>query len=140
MPYTYEYPRLALSVDIVAFRSVEQGRQILLIKRKNEPFADCWALPGGFLDMDETLETAAARELKEETGMDVTDIKQLRAYSQVDRDPRGRVISVAFLAEVAAHQKPIASDDAKAAEWFDLTSLPKLAFDHAQIITDALTP
>lgn len=139
MSYTYEYPRPAVSVDIVALRASEAGQQILLIQRKNEPYANCWALPGGFLDMDETLEVAAARELKEETCLDVLDLKQLKAYSQVDRDPRGRVISVAFLAQLAPNQNPTAADDARAVQWFDTRELPDLAFDHAQIIHDALT-
>lgn len=138
MPFTYEYPRPALSVDVVVLRSTNERRELLLIQRKNEPFAQSWALPGGFLDMDETLETAAARELKEETCLDVVSLKQLKTYSQVDRDPRGRVISVAFLAELAPEQNPVAADDAQDVKWFDVKDLPELAFDHAQIVADAL--
>jgi 8-oxo-dGTP diphosphatase len=135
--YSYEYPRPALSVDLVIFRKVKTGREVLLIQRRNEPYAEKWALPGGFLDMDETLESAAARELKEETGLVVESLKQLKAYSTVDRDPRGRVISVAFLTVLQPDQIPVAADDAKDVAWYDLDSLPELAFDHAEIVGDA---
>lgn len=138
MPHTYEYPRPSVSVDIVAIRPVNDRREILLIQRKKDPFANTWALPGGFLDMDETLEQAAVRELMEETQLAVERLKQLRAYSAVHRDPRGRVISVAFLAELAPNQTAVAADDAQDVGWFDLDELPKLAFDHAQIVKDAI--
>ena len=102
MPFEYEYPRPAVSVDIVAIREKEGRRELLLIQRKNEPYMNCWALPGGFLDMGETLEQAAERELKEETGLEINSLRQLGAFSKVDRDPRTRVISVAYFAELTS--------------------------------------
>lgn len=138
MPYTYEYPRPSLSVDLVVFRRINSDWEILLIQRKHDPFAGCWALPGGFLDRDETLETAAARELKEETCLDAKSLRQLKTYSTVDRDPRGRVISVAFLAELETGQEPRAADDAQDVAWFPLDRLPTLAFDHAEIVRDGI--
>ena len=111
---------------------------MLLIQRKNEPHKNSWALPGGFLDMGETLEQAAARELKEETGLKLKSLRQLGVFSKVDRDPRTRVISVAFYAELVAGQTAIAADDAQDVGWFDLNKLPKLAFDHDEMIKLAL--
>ncbi len=137
MPFSYKYPRPALSVDIVALRNDQ--REVLLIQRKNDPYAGHWALPGGFLDMDETVEQGACRELKEETGLDVVSLEQLQVFSTVDRDPRERVVSVAFLATIPADQMPQAADDAKDARWFPIIELPELAFDHAEIIKVALT-
>ena len=138
MTFEYKYARPAVSVDIVAMGGVNGKREVLLIQRKQDPHADSWALPGGFLDIDETLEQAAARELKEETGLKIKTLRQLGAFSQVDRDPRTRVISIAFLAELVAGQTPVAADDAKDAGWFDLNELPKLAFDHAEMIKMAV--
>lgn len=138
MPFEYEYPRPAVSVDIVATREKSGGRELLLIQRKNEPHKNSWALPGGFLDMGETLEQAAARELKEETGLKLKSLRQLGVFSKVDRDPRTRVISVAFYAELVAGQTAIAADDAQDVGWFDLNKLPKLAFDHDEMIKLAL--
>ena len=138
MPFEYEYPRPALSVDIVAIREKNGGHELLLIQRKNEPHKNSWALPGGFLDMEETLEQAAARELKEETGLEIESLKQLGAFSKVDRDPRTRVISVAFHAKLVSGQTAIAADDAQDVGWFDLNKLPQLAFDHAEMIQLAL--
>ena len=138
MAYQYEYPRPAVSVDNVVFQEINKSLHLLLIQRKNEPFQHQWALPGGFLDMHETLEEAAARELKEETGLEAVSLEQLGAYSTVDRDPRTRVISVAFKIHVAAGDKPAAADDALDAQWFPVDQLPPLAFDHQQIVSDAL--
>jgi 8-oxo-dGTP diphosphatase len=138
--YEYDYPRPAVSVDVVVLRASNGGDEILLIQRGREPFAGLWALPGGFLDMDETLEEAARRELREETGCEVDRVVQVGAFSEVDRDPRGRVISVGFLAELDGGNSGnvIAGDDAVQAEWFPSDRLPKLAFDHDQIIRMAL--
>lgn len=138
MKYQYEYPRPAVAVDLVVFQTEGNNRKVLLILRKNEPFADQWALPGGFLDEGETLEQAAERELMEETGVSCDCLKQLGAWSNVDRDPRTRVISVSFLAEIAANQNPVAADDAKDARWFEINDLPKLAFDHDEMIDRAI--
>lgn len=134
--YTYEYPRPSVTVDIVVF-GYDGGRQLklLLIERGGEPFRGHWALPGGFVDMDEDLETAALRELEEETGVRDLFVEQLYTYGAVDRDPRGRVISVAHYALVNLQDHPaVAASDATRAEWFPLDDLPELAFDHARII------
>ena len=141
MNYEYEYPRPALAVDLLIFRGASSPRELLLIERKHDPFAGRWALPGGFLDENETLEEAASRELLEETGLRVSDdnLCQLKAYSTVDRDPRTRVISVVFVANVPAKAELQAGDDAADAKWFRVDELPELAFDHEQIVNDGLS-
>ena len=137
MTYTYKYPRPAVTADcIVITREAEP--KVLLIQRGGEPFKGAWAFPGGFMDMDETTEQCAIRELEEETGLRVSDIKQIGAYSKVDRDPRGRTITVAYLAII---DEPIAvtgQDDAANAEWWPVDALPPLAFDHGEIMADAM--
>jgi 8-oxo-dGTP diphosphatase len=138
MTYTYKYPRPALTVDIAIFREGTDDHEILLIKRKNHPFKGMWALPGGFVDMDETVETAASRELFEETSLSGIHLEQFQVFSEVDRDPRGRTISVVFMGLLNDDQEAKAKDDAKEARWFDLEKLPELAFDHRKII-DLLT-
>ena len=127
-------PRPAITVDAIVFREMDSLAHVLLIRRKHDPFAGQWAIPGGFMEMDETLGTAAARELLEETGLRATSLKQVHAFSAVDRDPRERTISVAFLVTVDPGEAPVAADDAKQVGWFPLDELPPLAFDHAQII------
>jgi 8-oxo-dGTP diphosphatase len=137
MSYTYEYPRPALSVDCVVFATYEAGLRVLLIRRGEEPFGGSWALPGGFVRMAETTEEAARRELEEETSLRSAFLEQLYTFSRVDRDPRERVVSVAYYALV----KPSAlqaGSDAKSAEWIDVVSLPALAFDHNEIFSVAL--
>ena len=110
----------------------------MLIKRRDEPFADAWALPGGFVDMEETTEVAARRELEEETGVKDLFLEQLYTFSGVDRDPRGRVISIAYFALVKPSELELkAGDDAKEAAWFDTEKLPRLAFDHKEIVKTA---
>ena len=136
MPYTYEYPRPAVTADCVVITK-EKEPKVLLIQRGNEPFKGCWAIPGGFMNMDETAEQCALRELEEETGLKVTGIRQIGAYSKVDRDPRGRTITVAYLAIIENVEAVKGLDDAAIAEWFPLSALPKLAFDHAVIMADA---
>ena len=132
--YTYEYPRPAVTVDIAIVTHAEKPR-VLLIRRKHEPFAGCWALPGGFVDMDETLEAAARRELFEETGVTTKELVQLHTFGDPGRDPRGRTVSVVYLAVVDADKiKPCAGDDAAEVGWFSLTRPPKLAFDHKDIL------
>ena len=137
MAYTYKYPRPAVTADcIVITREAEP--KVLLIQRGGEPFKGAWAFPGGFMDMDETTEQCAIRELEEETGLHVSDIKQIGAYSKVDRDPRGRTITVAYLTII---DEPIAvtgQDDAANAEWWPVDALPPLAFDHDEIMADAM--
>ena len=138
MAYTYEYPRPAVTADcIVIARETEP--KVLLIQRGDEPFKGAWAFPGGFMDMDETTEQCAVRELEEETGLRLSKIQQIGAYSKVDRDPRGRTVTVAYLAIV---DEPIAvtgQDDAAMAEWFPIDALPPLAFDHEDIMRDAIS-
>lgn len=135
--YCYKYPHPAVSADCIVFNREENKLSVLLIKRKNEPFQGCWAFPGGFINIDESAEDAAIRELKEETGLEVSGIEQLKAYSRPDRDPRERVITIAFIAE--SQRKDVeGGDDAKEARWFDISNLPPLAFDHEQILKDAL--
>lgn len=134
MIYKYKYPRPAVSADIVVLDRRSKKPKLLLIQRLRDPFANFWALPGGFMEIDETLEQAAIRELQEETGIVAQEVKQLGAFSQVDRDPRGRIITVAFLVEMTNDQNAVAADDAKDAKWFDLCDLPPLAFDHEQIL------
>ncbi len=140
MNHIYEYHRPAITVDAMVFRKRGENLQILLIKRKNEPFRDMWALPGGFLDMDETLEEAVQRELKEETGMEGITLKQFKAFSAIDRDPRGHTISVVFYGHAGSDQKqkPKGADDAQMACWHHMNQLPKLAFDHQEVLRKAL--
>ncbi len=140
MSYQYNYPRAVLTVDCVVFGRDGDALKVLLIRRAQAPYADCWALPGGFVDMHETLEQAALRELEEETGLRLTHATQLRAFDGVNRDPRERVISVAHMAVVnVAEHTPKGSDDASEAAWFDLHALPPLAFDHDEVLTFART-
>lgn len=137
MSYTYKYPRPAVTTDCVVFTQEEEPK-VLLIQRGNEPYKGCWAFPGGFMNMEETAEECAVRELKEETGLTVNQIQQIGAYSKVDRDPRGRTVSIAYLAIVDAPTAVSGMDDAAKAAWFPLSSLPDLAFDHKDIMTDAI--
>ena len=137
--YSYEYPRPAVSVDILLFQGNAAEREILLIQRKNEPFRHHWALPGGFVEMDEPLKDAALRELLEETGLADVELTQLGAYGQPDRDPRGRVITIAYYGIIdAAGANVVGGSDAAHARWFRTTTLPSLAFDHAKILADAI--
>jgi len=132
--YSYDYPRPALTVDIV-LATREAKPRVLLIQRKREPFAGSWALPGGFVDENERLIDAAKRELHEETGLEIGDIEQLYVAGDPGRDPRGWTVSVVYLARVDADDlKPVAADDAAAVGWFALDELPALAFDHAMIL------
>ena len=136
MPYTYEYPRPAVTADCVVITK-EKEPKVLLIQRGHEPFKGCWAFPGGFMNMDETTEQCAVRELEEETGLKVADIQQIGAYSKVDRDPRGRTVTVAYLAIIEKPEAVKGLDDAAKAQWFPISDLPKLAFDHEEIMRDA---
>lgn len=134
MAYTYEYPRPAVTVDCIIFGLDEDNLKVLLIERAHDPYAGKWALPGGFVDMDETLDTAAKRELEEETGISNMFMEQLYTFGDVERDPRGRVISIAYYALVnLSDYKVTAASDASKAEWFPVTELPPLAFDHDKI-------
>src|SRR5215471_17217661 len=135
MPYTYQYPRGALTVDCVVFGFDEAELKALLIQRALDPFKGRWALPGGFVRVDETLDDAARRELEEEAGLKGLFLEQLYTFGTVDRDPRERVVSVAYyaLVKLAAHETKAATDAADA-QWFPISRVPALAFDHAQIL------
>jgi 8-oxo-dGTP diphosphatase len=136
MAYTYEYPHPAVTTDTVIF-TVRDGRlEVLLIRRGQPPEQGKWAIPGGFVNIDEDLEEGARRELEEETGVrDVAYLEQLHTFGHPERDPRERIITVVFYGAVAPGRSDIrAGDDADAASWFDTTDLPDLAFDHAAIL------
>ncbi|NLT71281.1 MAG: NUDIX hydrolase [Verrucomicrobiaceae bacterium] len=137
MPCVYEYSRPALTVDCVVFGFDGGDLQVLLIRRGLEPFKDRWALPGGFVHLDETLDEAARRELAEETGLREVFLEQLHTFGAVERDPRERVVSVAYFALVKPTAATAATDAAEA-EWFPVASIPPLAFDHAEIFAAAL--
>jgi 8-oxo-dGTP diphosphatase len=166
VPYTYPYPRPAVTADVVAFAMRADDLAVLLIRRKDEPFKGAWALPGGFVDENESLERAAARELYEETGLTGLRMEQLGAFGDPGRDPRGHTVTVAYVSFLMTEKKITAGDDATAAEWKSFRALtledaqvrsvpppplrrgrvktasPKLpsvrlAFDHAKIITKA---
>lgn len=134
--YSYQYPRAALTVDAIVFTQKNNEIYVLLIQRGQEPFKGKWALPGGFVNMDETLEVACIRELLEETGLEIAAMKQFKAYDAIHRDPRHRTISVVFSAEINEKKKVSGGDDAVRADWFPVTALPGLAFDHAQILSE----
>ena len=137
MEYSYKYPRPAVTADCVVITK-EAEPKVLLIQRGADPYKGCWAFPGGFMNMDETTEQCAIRELEEETGLKVSTVRQIGAYSKVDRDPRGRTITVAYLAIIDKPAQVTGQDDATKAEWFPLSALPELAFDHADIMADAI--
>lgn len=134
--YTYKYPRPSVTADCIVITK-EAEPMVLLIQRGGEPFKGCWAFPGGFMEMNETGEQCAIRELEEETGLKVNEVHQIGAYSKVDRDPRGRTITVAYLAIVDSPMEVTGQDDAAKAQWFPLSDLPLLAFDHKEIMEDA---
>ncbi len=133
------YPKPSVSVDVVSITLRVEELQVLLIKRDLAPFRGRWAIPGGFVHIDEALETAARRELREETGVSDVYLEQLYTFGDLDRDPRGRVISVAYIALVPAPLAVTAGSDAREARWWPLRDLPALAFDHDKILQYALT-
>lgn len=136
--FTYEYPRPAVTADIAVLR-MEGIPEILLVQRKDPPFQDMWALPGGFMEMDETLEETAQRELREETAIEAGELIRFDTYDKPDRDPRGRTITQVFIMLWnEAMGKPQAGSDAKSLAWHELTVLPELAFDHGHIIGDVI--
>jgi len=139
MSYTYKYPRAALTVDCVVFGFDEGELKLLLVERGLEPFKGRWALPGGFVRVDETLDNAARRELEEEAGLKNVFLEQLYSFGEVERDPRERVVSVAYyaLVKLSEHEAKAATDAANA-NWFAVSKVPKLAFDHAEILATAL--
>lgn len=135
MAFTYEYPRAGVTVDCVVFGYDGGDLKVLLIQRDVEPFEGTWALPGGFVRVEETLEEAARRELEEETGARIAWLEQLYTFGALDRDPRERIISVAYYALVKPSDYHLAAaTDARRAEWFVVRNVPQLAFDHAHIL------
>ena len=137
-----KYRKPSVTVDIIIFSVFHGALRVLLIKRKHPPFRDYWAIPGGFVNIEsaETLEEAARRELHEETNLRGIFIEQLKTYGDPKRDPRMRVITVAYYALVPydkAKDMVRAGDDAAEAEWHAMDKLPRLAFDHAKILNDA---
>lgn len=143
MNYCYKHPRPAVTVDCVIFGEGNDSTHVLLIRRKNPPYQDCWALPGGFLDLGESPVAAAARELEEETGLTNISLTQFHTFGAPERDPREHIIAIAHYAIVEMNKhSPKAADDATALAWFHLKNLPELAFDHAEVIavaTDSTT-
>lgn len=135
--YTYAYPHPAVATDCVVFGFDGRDLKVLLIQRGIEPFKGMWAFPGGFLRMDETAEECAARELREETGLVLTNIRQLGAFSGVHRDPRERIVSIAFYA-LARQSEVHGGDDAAHARWWAIDDIPQLAFDHDYILRQAM--
>jgi 8-oxo-dGTP diphosphatase len=141
-PYCYEYPRPAVTVDIILFTFAENDLKVLLIERKHDPFAATWALPGGFVEIDEDLEDAALRELAEETNVTEVYLEQLYTFGEPGRDPRTRVITVAYFALLSTDQvarlQIQGASDATHARWWSMYALPPLAFDHDRILQYAL--
>ncbi len=137
--YVYEYPRPMVTVDAAVFAMVEGKAKLLLIQRKHEPYQGSWALAGGFVEIDEDLPEAAARELAEETGLQDVPLEQLRTFGKPGRDPRGRTITVAYFGIAPQHrQQAQAADDAADVQWFDIDHLPPMAFDHDEIARCAI--
>lgn len=136
--FTYPYPHPAVTCDCVVLGFDGHNLKVLLVLRGIDPYKGCWALPGGFMREQETIEECATRELREETNLELSTLKQFQMFSAVDRDPRGRVVTMAFYALVK-HQSVQGGDDADKAQWFPIGRLPELAFDHAEIIQAAMT-
>ncbi len=134
--YTYEYPRAALTTDAIVYVKEKDSIFILLIERGRQPFLHKWALPGGFINLNETLEIACKRELEEETGLKVGQMIQFKTYDAIDRDPRHRTISVVYCTQLKEKKPVLGADDAAQAKWFPMDDLPELAFDHKQILDD----
>jgi 8-oxo-dGTP diphosphatase len=141
--YTSDYPIISLTVDVVCLARDGDRRRVLMVERGGDPFAGRLAFPGGFVEIDEDLEAAARRELEEETGVSVPGLRQLGAYGEPGRDPRGRTVTVVFVADLDHEPDAVGGSDAAAAGWFDVEGLlgspDRLAFDHAAILRDATT-
>ena len=138
LKYCYKYPRPSVTTDCVIFGIDKEELSVLLVQRGNDPYKGYWAFPGGFLNMDEDAETGARRELNEETGFETDLIEEFGTFSGVNRDPRGRVITIAFYALVPKREVH-GADDAVDARWFSVHDMPELAFDHAQMFQKAIT-
>ncbi len=138
--YVYEWPRPMVTADAVVFRFARGKARLLLVRRKHDPYKGDWAIPGGFIELDEELEDAAARELKEETGLVGIRLEQMRTFGACGRDPRGRQITIVFMGIAGSAQSRLkAGDDAAEARWFDIDKLPEnMAFDHAEVAAFAI--
>ena len=136
--YTYQYPRPAVTVDMLILDKSGSSPKILLIERRNDPFAGCWAMPGGFVDENEDISDAALRELREETSLTDVALHQFGAFGKPGRDPRGHTITIAYWGIANNPQQASAADDAKNLKWFEINNLPPLAFDHLEIIQAGL--
>ena len=138
--YVYDWPRPMVAADAAVFASFEGKVKLLLVNRKNEPFRGKWALPGGFVDIDEEVDDAVTRELEEETGLAGVPLEQIYTFSKCGRDPRGRVFTVTFMGFVTEGQRKVkAGDDAAKARWFYIEKLPKdMAFDHDEVTRFAI--
>ncbi len=134
--YHYKYPHPGVTMDCVIFGFDGEKLNVLLIERRFDPYQGCWAFPGGFLEMDESAEEGARRELKEETGLDTAFVKQFHTFSKPDRDPRERVLTIAYYALLHISEVK-GQDDAARAQWFPLNDVPTLAFDHEEIFQKA---
>lgn len=135
--YTYEYPHPAVTADCLVFAHTDNGLYLLLIQRKHDPCKNMWAFPGGFMNIDETTEDAARRELEEETGLKIKELHRINVFDAVGRDPRERVITVAYYTIVEGLAEVRGRDDVSVAEWFPIDNLPPLAFDHDTILREA---
>ncbi len=137
--YVYDWPRPMVTADAAVFAFSEGGVKLLLIRRKHDPYKGRWALPGGFVQIDEDLPAAAARELAEETSLTGIALEQLRTFGRPGRDPRGRTITVAYFGIAGKDWDRIqAADDAEHVQWFDIDDLPPMAFDHDEITRCAI--
>ena len=134
LKYSYKYPRLAMTVDAIVVSEKDSRIMILLIQRKFDPFQGFWALPGGFVGMEETLLQACSRELSEETGLKNIVLKQFFTFDAIARDPRHRTVTTVFYSKINDIPPVFGGDDASGAEWFPVNSLPEMAFDHAEIV------
>lgn len=130
--------KISVTTDSAIFVGQKKDIKILLVQRKVDPFKGQWALPGGFLETEEPFEDGAKRELREETGLLISSLTQLKTYGTPGRDPRGRTITIAFVGELQSEEKVNAADDAADAKWFDIEDLPPLAFDHDEVVQDAI--
>jgi len=140
MPYTYEYPKASVTVDIAVFCRFDGILKVLVIQRGRPPFEGKWAFPGGFIEMDEPLLSSAQRELEEETGLQNVELRQFKTYGDPGRDPRGRTVSVVFYGFTHPENSVVTGgDDASAAAWVPVHQIPKLAFDHELILKDLLS-
>ncbi len=136
--YTYQYPHPAVTVDMLILDKSGSSPKILLIERRNDPFAGCWAMPGGFVDENEDISDAALRELREETSLTDVALHQFGAFGKPGRDPRGHTITIAYWGIADNPQQASAADDAKNLKWYEINNLPPLAFDHLEIIQAGL--